>query len=127
MSAWNRDEVIQARHLFATGLTWRQVGDLMGRTGAACRDAVSRHFGSIDKAMSYEGPPIGKTMECERTAKDAKLGSQILLQACLDLFQRTANRYQIGMSDAMACHLGYHAPPRIVRSPASLCGGRLAA
>jgi hypothetical protein len=59
--------------------------------------------------------------------KDAKLGSSILREACLDLFQRTANRYQVSMSDAMARHLGYHAPAKIIRSPASLYHGRLAA
>ena len=73
MIVWTRDDVIQARRLFATGLTWAKVGELMSRTGPSCRDAVSRYFGSIDKAMSYDGPPIGRTMECERAAKDACL------------------------------------------------------
>lgn len=45
--------------------------------------------------------------------QDARLGSQILRVACLDLFQRTASRYMIGLDDAMACHLGYHSRPAI--------------
>lgn len=48
-----------------------------------------------------------------RRRSDAKLGSQVLREACLDLFQRTANRFQIKMDDAMACHLGHHSKPVI--------------
>lgn len=61
----------------------------------------------------YDGPPIPLTKECQAYRQDAKLGSQILREACLDLFCRTANRYRISMNDAMACHLGYHARPVI--------------
>jgi hypothetical protein len=63
---------------------------------------------------SREG--IGLELPEIRYRADCKLGSQILREACLDLFQRTANRYLISMSDAMACHLGYHSPPKLIRS-----------
>ena len=58
------------------------------------------------EGIGLESPEIARR-------KDAKLGSAILRTACLDLFQRTANRYQIRMADAMACHLGYHSKPVI--------------
>lgn len=45
--------------------------------------------------------------------KDARLGSQLLREACIDLFCKTSNRYMISLDDAMACHLGYHARPVI--------------
>jgi len=43
-----------------------------------------------------------------RRKADAKLGSMILREACLDLFQRTANRNDIPMDEAMDSHLGKH-------------------
>lgn len=61
----------------------------------------------------YDGPAIPLTTECMRLRQDAKLGSQILREACMDLFCRTANRYMIALDDAMACHLGYHSKPVI--------------
>lgn len=59
----------------------------------------------------WSKPGIGLEKPEEAYRKDCKLGSMILREACLDLFCRTANRYHIGLDDAMACHLGYHAKP----------------
>jgi hypothetical protein len=73
---------------------------------------AERQYNSLEKTVwSREG--IGLEDPEIRRRKDAKLGSQILREACLDLYQRTANRYKISMDDAMACHLGYHARPVI--------------
>ena len=67
----------------------------------------------ITQSAYYDGPPIPLDKDDISLRLDAKLGSQILREACLDLFCRTANRYQISLDDAMACHLGYHAKPVI--------------
>ena len=75
-----------------------------------------RQYNQLYKTVwSREG--IGLETPEIRHRKDAKVGSEVLRQACLDLFQRTANRHMVSMDDAMACHLGYHSPPKIIRSP----------
>lgn len=62
---------------------------------------------SLEKSVwSRDG--IGLEIPEMRHREDCKLGSMILREACLDLFQRTSNRYQIKLDDAMACHLGFH-------------------
>ena len=91
---------------------------------------MARNYHGRERMMEksvWSQPGIGQQKPDETYRKNCAIGSEILREACLDLFQRTANRYQIGLSDAMACHLGHHSPPRIVRSPATLCSGRLAA
>lgn len=66
-----------------------------------------RQYNDLTKSVwTREG--VGLEQSETRRRRDAKLGSQILREACLDLFQRTANKYMIRMDDAMACHLGYH-------------------
>jgi hypothetical protein len=66
----------------------------------------------LEKSVwSREG--IGLETPEIRHRKDAKLGSMVLRELCLDLFSRTANRYNISMDDAMACHLGYHSKPAL--------------
>lgn len=107
---WTHDEIQKALHLYATGLTWQAVGNYLGRSKSSCLSAASRHLTRKpeERDRCSSGPAIGLTMECERLRLDAKLGSMVLREACLDLFQRTANSHHISMDDAMACHLGYH-------------------
>lgn len=77
----------------------------------------------LDKMVwSREG--IGLETPEIRHRKDAKLGSMILREACLDMFQRTANRFQIKMEDAMACHLGFHSKPIIPGTENAIRGQR---
>jgi hypothetical protein len=67
---------------------------------------------SLERSVwSLDG--IGLEMPEMHYRKDCKLGSQILREACLDLFCRTANRFHISMDDAMAKHLGTHVRPII--------------
>jgi hypothetical protein len=71
---------------------------------------------SLERSVwSQDG--IGLDPVTDSYRKDAKLGSVVLREACLDLFCRTANRYQISLDDAMACHLGFHAPARLIKAP----------
>lgn len=70
-----------------------------------------RHKNLAASVWSQDG--IGLEQSDASYRKDCKLGSQILREACLDLFCRTANRYMVSLDDAMACHLGYHAKPVI--------------
>lgn len=77
---------------------------------------TQRRYKSLELSVwSKEG--IGLETPEIAYRKDCKLGSEVLRQACLDLFQRTANHYKIQLADAMACHLGNHAPPKVIRSP----------
>lgn len=54
----------------------------------------------------YDGPAIGKDESYSRQLEDDRFACSLLRESILDLFARTANRYQISMDDAMACHLG---------------------
>lgn len=47
----------------------------------------------------WDGPPIGLTKEDEGHRQDAKLGSQILREACLDHFCRIANSRGLSLAD----------------------------
>lgn len=112
---WAEEDVREALRLHDTGLTWRQVGAVFGKSKSSAQAACRRFQGLKPKEQDYAscGPPIGLEQSEVSHRKDCKLGSQVLREACLDLFQRTANRYRISMDDAMACHLGYHAKPVI--------------
>ena len=103
---WTSEEVDRAKMLFSTGMTWVEVGRALGRSASACLNAVSRHSNKILTARScYDGPPIPKTMECQKREQDCKLGSAILRETILDLFCRTANRRNISLDEAAALHL----------------------
>lgn len=112
---WTDDEIIHATQLRDMRVPYAEIAERMGRTLAGVKRAFSRYVGKREDRVHsyYDGPAIGLTMECQRYRQDAKLGSAVLREACLDLFQRTANRFNVGMDDAMACHLGYHAPVNI--------------
>lgn len=67
-------------------------------------------YKSLERSV-WSKPGIGLEKTEQAYRQDCKLGSQLLREACLDLYCRTANRYQINLDDAMACHLGLHARP----------------
>jgi hypothetical protein len=110
---WTEHEMNVARSMYADDATYDDIGAQIGRSGLAVYDMLRKRFGATRAPEYYEADPIGLTMECERYRRDAKLGSQILREACMDLFCRTANHHHVHVSDAMAHHLGQHAPPRI--------------
>lgn len=116
---WPIEDIDKALALKAQGLTWREVGTHFGKSRSAAQAACARYRGTKPKHqdLSLCGPPIGLEMSELSFRKDMKRASARLREACLDLFTKTANRYQIGLSDAMACHLGHHNPPMIERSP----------
>jgi hypothetical protein len=123
---WSQEELIAAKAMFDAGSSYAEIGEKLGRTDTAIYDRLLREFKiSRMRPEYFDGPAIGLTVECQRIRKDAKLGSQILREACLDLFQRTANKYMIRMDDAMACHLGHHSKPvipgteRVIRGQAA--------
>lgn len=88
-SPWDSDEVGRARELFATGMTWAEVGEKLGRTGSACRDAVSRHYGKIDVGRTcYDGPAIPLTTECMKYRANCRHGSSRLERAINALIDR---------------------------------------
>lgn len=110
---WSRDELTTALEMYEAGSNYDEIGEAIGRTHGGVYDMLRKRFGVCRARPEYfDGPPIGVTMECERNKKDAKLGSMILREACMDMFCRTANKYHISLDDAMACHLGYHAQPK---------------
>jgi hypothetical protein len=117
---WTDEECIIAKRLHDSGMSWREVGLHFGRSRSATQSAVARFLGfkpANQNNLCDPGEPIGLEMPEISYKKDCRIGSATLRTACLDLFQRTAGRYHISMSDAMACHLGYHAPPKLIRSP----------
>jgi hypothetical protein len=88
-SPWDSDEIAYARELFASGLTWAEVGERLGRTALACRDAVSRHYGKIDDGRTcYDGPAIPLTTECTKYRANCRLGSHRLAEAINQLIDR---------------------------------------
>ncbi len=90
---WDSEEVVTARRMFAAGMTWAQVGEELGRTGSACRDAVSRYYGKIDDPQTcYDGPPIALTMECVRYRANCLDGSSRLAVAINSLIERMPPR-----------------------------------
>lgn len=78
----------------------------------------------LDKSV-WSRSGIGLETPEIRHRQDARLGSALLREMCLDLFQRTANAKQVGMDDAMAEHLGRHSrmtipgTERIIRGQAA--------
>lgn len=108
---WTNHEILTLREMALLGKSARQISLEIGRSIFSvrwkARDLqidITDFRGKDDEAVTDPD-------------KDARLGSQILREACLDLFQRTANRYYISLNDAMACHLGFHAPPRFASAP----------
>lgn len=116
---WPIEDINKALALKETGLTWRQVGEHFGKSKSAAQAACARFIGVKPKHQDQSlcGPPIGLEMSEMTFRKSMKRGSEMLREACLDLFAKTANRYQINLSDAMACHLGYHSQPLCERAP----------
>jgi hypothetical protein len=116
---WPIEDINKALALKAAGLTWREVGERFGKSRSSAQAACARYRGTKPKHQDNAlcGPPIGLEMSEINFRKEMAMGSALLREACLDLFSKTANRYQIGMDDAMACHLGHHAPPKLERAP----------
>lgn len=112
---WTEDDLGIAKRMYDAGEDYDVIGEAVGRSAAAAYDMLRKRFGATRalKPGYLNETPIGVTVECARYRQDAKVGSDVLRIACLDLFQRTANRYRVSLADAMACHLGYHAPIRI--------------
>lgn len=104
---WTNHEVLKLRELALSGKSAKQIASEMGRPLFGVRWKARALQIEID---DFRGKDIEAATDPN---KDARLGSQILREACLDLFQRTANRYYISLSDAMACHLGHHSRPVI--------------
>lgn len=114
---WTEEHLQIAKKMYEDGADYEDIGDAIGRSGPAVYDMLRKRIGATRVPRNrHIGPPIGITMECARRRLDGQLGSEVLRTACLDLFQRTANRYQISMADAMACHLGFHAPAKLIRA-----------
>lgn len=111
---WTESELATAKAEYLNGADYGAIGAMIGRSAAAVYDMLRKKLGALPTPQPsyFDGPPIGITMDDERHQKDCRLGSQILREACMDLFCRTANRYMVSLDDAMACHLGYHAPPK---------------
>lgn len=106
---WDVADMKTAKKLFDQGVDYDAIGALIGRSGMACYDMLRKYYRvSRTAPQQYDGPPIGVTVDCARRRQDAKLGSMVLREACLDLFQRTANLQQLDMDEAMARHLGRH-------------------
>jgi hypothetical protein len=117
---WDFEEAATAKRMLDSGMSYKEVAKALGRTVNSVDKGIFKFFGPRRKAgvdRYIVGEPIPLTRECETYRKDAKLGSAALRIACLDMFQRTANRYKISVDDAMACHLGFHSPPKLIRSP----------
>lgn len=85
---WDSEEAVTAKRLRDEGANDEEIAYFLGRTVAGVRRALVRFYGPEARLINhgYEvGPAIGRTMECIRLEKDAKLGSQILAQSINDL------------------------------------------
>jgi hypothetical protein len=85
---WDYEQAAEAKHLLDEGVTVEEVAYHMGRTADGVRKAIFNFFGpqraeAVDRYTV--GPAIGRTMECQRLERDARLGSIILAQAVNDL------------------------------------------
>lgn len=116
---WTPDRVEVALQLRSEGLRSNEIADRLGGTAGSVRKAISKYL-NLPKKPHVSRPPqycSGEPISIEKSEnsyrKSCKVNSEVLRQACLDLFQRTSNRYKIGLDDAMACHLGFHAKPVI--------------
>lgn len=64
----------------------------------------------LEQPGYYDGPAIPLTTECQRWRLDAKLGSQILREACLDHFCQIANSNGLSLADVTADYANGRAP-----------------
>jgi hypothetical protein len=111
---WTAKEIANARNLYDSGMTWKEVGQYLGCSKSAVQGAVARHEGRTYNPHAGEhvaAPAIGLTMECQRIRMDAKLGSKTLKIAIDDMFCRIANKVGLTLADVTSAYAnGRHDP-----------------
>jgi hypothetical protein len=110
---WSLADLATARLMYDRGAQYEDIAEVIGRSAVAVYDMLRKRFGATRVPEYFLGDPIGLTMECERYRRDCKLGSQILREACMDMFCRTANASGISLDEAISGHLGRHERPII--------------
>lgn len=105
---WTLPEVRRLREMAADGFSASEIAEEIGRPTGGVRH-ICRTLGIKTRASSNKRDAAGKT-DFDR---DSRLGSQVLLQACIDMFARTANERGILLDEAMTLHLGTHYRPVI--------------
>lgn len=105
---WNRRDTDLLVSMIESGMQSPAMARILGRSSESVRNKAKYLQLSIRR-----GNPEPKITEADKQAASCNA----LREACLNLFQRTANRYQISMTDAMACHLGFYQAPKFIRAP----------
>lgn len=88
---WPEADCIEALRLKATGLTWRQIGAVFGKSKSSAESACRRHQGLASnhrEDYSYSGPAIGLEMSEIHSKKRAKNASTSLRRAIEALIDR---------------------------------------